>query len=64
MTAHLTTRANELAREACRYLEAVETFASLGADPHAAARERAAHKRRIEERTQPTTRKGVRTWTR
>lgn len=64
MTAHLTTRANELAHEACRYLEAVETFASLGADPHAAVRARAAHKRRIEERTQETARKGVRGWTR
>lgn len=64
MTAHLTTRANELAREACRYLEAVETFASLGADPHAAARARAAQRRRVEERTQPTARKEVRGCTR
>jgi hypothetical protein len=49
MTAHLPatdTTADELAREAARYLEVVEAFASLGADPHAAARARAAHARR------------------
>jgi putative ubiquitin-RnfH superfamily antitoxin RatB of RatAB toxin-antitoxin module len=65
MTAHLgITRADELAREACRYLDAVETFAALGADPHATERRRAAQQRRSEQRTLQTTRKGVLRWTR
>lgn len=62
MTAHLTTRGDELARETRRYLEAVETFAALGPDPHAAARARAARKRHIEARSLQTARKGVRRW--
>ena len=61
MTSQLTsTRAEELACEAHRYLEVVETFAVLGADPHASARERAARKRHIEERAPQFARKGVR----
>ena len=64
MTAHLTTRADELAREACRYLDVVETFAALGADPHATARRSAAQQRCSEQRTLQTTRKGVLRWTR
>jgi hypothetical protein len=64
MTTHLTsTRAEQLACEARRYLDVVETFAVLGADPHASARERAACKRHIEERSQQLERKGVRKWT-
>lgn len=65
MTGHVTsTQADELAGEARRYLEVVETFAALGADPHARARARAARKRHIEERSPQTARKGVRRWTR
>lgn len=65
MTAHLaTTAAEELAREARRYLETVETFASLGADPHESARARAARKRQIEDRSRETAWKGVRRWAR
>jgi hypothetical protein len=59
-----TTRADVLALEACRYLDVVETFAALGADPHATARRRAAQERCDEQRTLQTTRKGVRRWTR
>jgi len=65
MRAHLaTTRAEELAREARRYLDVVEAFAALGADPHAPARRRAAQQHCNEQRTQQTTRKGVLRWTR
>jgi hypothetical protein len=65
MTAHLgITRADELAREAGRYLDVVETFAALGVDPHATARRRAAHQRCREARTLQTPRKGVLRWTR
>jgi hypothetical protein len=64
MTAYLTTRADALAREARRYLEVVETFAALDADPHGGARAGAARKRHIEPRSLQTARKGVRRWTR
>jgi hypothetical protein len=64
MTAHLTTEADELAREAGRYLDVVEAFAALGSDPHAGARARAARKRRVEARSLQSARKGVRRWTR
>jgi hypothetical protein len=65
MTSHpRSTRAEELACEVRRYLDVVETFAVLGADPHAGARARAARKRHIEERSPQTARKGVRRWTR
>lgn len=64
MSADLTTRADELAREAHRYLEVVETFASLGSDPHAAARAGAARVRHIETGSLQMARKGVRRWTR
>jgi hypothetical protein len=64
MTSHPTsTRAEELACEARRYLDVVETFAVLGADPHASARKRTARKRHNEERSQQLERKGVRKWT-
>jgi hypothetical protein len=42
------TEAADVAREASRYLDVVELFASLDADPHASARARAAHARRGE----------------
>jgi hypothetical protein len=64
MSAHLNTRADALALEAGRYLDVVETFAALGADPHATARRRAAQQRCSEQRTLQTTRKGVLRWTR
>jgi microcystin degradation protein MlrC len=64
MTTHLTTRSDDHARETRRYLEAVETFAAFGSDPHAAARAHAARKRHIEARSLQTARKGVRRWMR
>jgi hypothetical protein len=64
MSAHLAIRADELAREAGLYLDVIETFTELGADPHAAARRRAARQRCNEQRTPKSTRKGVRRWTR
>jgi len=64
MSAHRTIRADELAREAGRYLDVIETFAALGADPHAAARRRAAHQRCSEQRSQQSAREGVLRWTR
>lgn len=54
------TVADALASEAARYLNVVERFAALGADPHAAARARAA-----ERRVSPAAaskRRGVRRW--
>ena len=57
--------ADALAREAARYLIVVERFAALGADPHAAARARAARSRAAECRLSPTAaskRRGVRRW--
>jgi hypothetical protein len=60
------TKAADVAREALRYLDVVELFASLDADPHASARARAAHARRAEDRVthtpQPRTRKAVNRW--
>ena len=41
----------DLAEEARRYLEVVDSFAALGADPHAAARARANRARAYEDRT-------------
>jgi hypothetical protein len=64
MTTHLTTRADEHARETRHYLEAVETFAALGSDPHATARAHAARKRHTEARPLQTARKGVCRWMR
>lgn len=65
MTCRVTsTQADELAREASSYLDVVETFAALDADPHAAARTRAARERQIEQRSPQTARKGGRRWTR
>ncbi len=40
--------ADAVAREAARYLQVVELFATLGADPHAAARACAARARAAE----------------
>ncbi len=45
-----SSRAATVADEAARYLEAVELFASLGADPHTEARARAACARAREDR--------------
>ena len=60
------TKAADVACEASRYLDVVELFASLDADPHASARARAAHARRTEDRVthtpQPPTRKAVNRW--
>jgi hypothetical protein len=47
---HERPRAAALADEALRYLDAVDVFASLDADPHADARARAACGRAREER--------------
>lgn len=51
MTAHLaaTSTADELGREAARYLEVVDAFAELGADPHAGARAHATRARQGEQ---------------
>ena len=58
--------ATDLADEALRYLDAVDVFASLDADPHADARARAAHARAREERAaqqaSATARKAVLRW--
>ena len=58
--------AADVACEASRYLDVVEVFASLDADPHASARARAAHARRAEDRvthtSQPQTGKAVHRW--
>ncbi len=58
--------AADIADEALRYLDAVDVFASLDADPHADARARAACARAREERpaqqAMPTTRKAVLRW--
>ena len=52
-----------VAEEARRYLEVVDTFAALDADPHAAARARAACARAHEDRTtQASTRKAAFRW--
>jgi hypothetical protein len=54
-----------VAEEAARYLEVVDVFAALGADPHAGARARAAHARAREDRTRAAgaaARKAVRRW--
>ena len=66
-THHVRTRAAaNLADEALRYLDAVEVFASLDADPHAAVRTRAACARAREERAaqqaSTTARKAVLRW--
>jgi hypothetical protein len=65
MTVHHRPRAAErLAHEASRYLAVVEEFARLDADPHAAARARAARARRTEHKPVQTAGKGGRRWTR
>jgi hypothetical protein len=60
----MNATADTLAREASRYLETVELFARLDADPHASARARAAHKRETEASLLRRERKGVRRWVR
>ena len=68
MTAHLAppNTADELGREASRYLEVVDAFASLAADPHARARAHAAQARQREQtagqRTRLAVAKGGRRW--
>jgi hypothetical protein len=57
----------DVAREASSYLEVVEVFAALGADPHATARARAARARANEQRGMQSpgaamARKGVLRW--
>ena len=58
--------AADVVDEAIRYLDAVDVFASLEADPHATARARAACARAREERAgqqaTPTARKVVLLW--
>lgn len=60
----MNATADTLAREAARYLETVELFARLDADPHADVRARAADQRQTETRLLRTARKGVRRWVR
>ena len=61
----LTTRrrGETIAAEARRYLDVVDTFAALGADPHARARIRAADAR-AREHTIIRSRRRVRGWRR
>lgn len=54
--------ADALAREAARYLNVVDLFVALGADPHAAACARAASERAARTHTPATKRRGVRRW--
>jgi hypothetical protein len=61
MNATRERRRRDLAEEACRYLEVVDSFAALGADSHAAARARAARARAHEDVMTPA-RKGVLRW--
>lgn len=63
MTTTSERRRCDLAEEARRYLEVVDSFAALGADPHAAARTRANRARADEDRTtQASGRKAVFRW--
>jgi putative ubiquitin-RnfH superfamily antitoxin RatB of RatAB toxin-antitoxin module len=68
MTGNGYTRyaATDVAEEALRYLDVVDVFATLNADPHAAARARAARARACEDRAvkrpEATERKGVLRW--
>ena len=63
MTTTSERRRCDLAEEARRYLEVVDSFAALGADPHAAARARANLARADEHRTtQASGRKAVFRW--
>ena len=64
-TERTRTGAASVADEAHRYLEVVDGFAALDADPHAAARTRAASARAREDRESQqtaTTRKAVFRW--
>jgi hypothetical protein len=68
MTGNGYTRyaATDVAQEALRYLDVVDVFATLNADPHAAARARAARARACEDnaakRPDATAGKGVLRW--
>lgn len=63
MTTTSERRRCDLAEEARRYLEVVDSFAALGADPHAAARTRANLARACEDRTtRASGRKAVFRW--
>ena len=68
MTGNRSTRyaATDVAQEALRYLDVVDVFATLNADPHAAARARAARARACEgnaaQRPNATARKGALRW--
>ena len=68
MTGNGYTRyaATDVSQEALRYLDVVDVFATLNADPHAAARARAAHARACEDHTaqrpDATAGKGVLRW--
>ena len=68
MTGNECTRhtATHVAQEALRYLDVVDVFATLNADPHAAARARATRARACEDRAvkrpDATERKGVLRW--
>ena len=68
MTGNGYTRfaATDVAQEALRYLDVVDVFATLNADPHAAARARAARARAYEDRAaqrpDATAGKGVVRW--
>ena len=53
-----------IAAEACRYLEVVDVFATLGADPHAPVRARAEQARARECITQPGAGRRARGWRR
>jgi hypothetical protein len=56
----ICSRPSDLADEALLYLEVVDVFAALDADPHAAARARAASARELQQTE--ATRKGVLRW--
>ena len=65
MSATRERKRRDLAEEARQYLDVVDRFAALGADPHAAARTRANLARAHEDRTtQASARKAVFRWRR
>jgi hypothetical protein len=64
MTGNGCTRyaATDVAQEALRYLDVVGVFATLNADPHAAARARACENSAAQRRPDATVRTGVLRW--